>query len=111
MPPGRQAGRAQIEGGLLHRAQPGKRRGLDTSHETGQRVRLDVEVATRSGLVQRTRSPERAAAGLVEAAERTGGRERLDRVDRRAGAAHEVFDVVERVLQPFVVDPVEQRVA
>ena len=42
--------------------------------------------------------------------ERARGRERLDLVDGRAGAAHEVFEAGERPARAFVVDVVEQRV-
>ena len=62
-------------------------------------------------VAQRTGGPQRGAARLAEALlERARGRQRLDLVDRRAGAAHEVFEVGERLIGAFVVDAVEQRV-
>ena len=65
----------------------------------------------RTSGAERARSPQRGPARLPEALlEGAGCRERLDLVDGRAGAAHEVFEIGERPFGSFVVDAVEQRV-
>ena len=51
------------------------------------------------------------APAAVEARERAGGGERLERVGGRAGATGEVVEIGEGLLGALVVDAVEQRVA
>ena len=65
----------------------------------------------RACVAQRTRSPHRGPARLTERLlERPGRGQRLECVDRGAGAPHEIFHIAKRRPYPLVVDVVAERV-
>ena len=79
----------------------------------GASIAGDHARAACSGRASRSAPAAHSACAPVdaEARERARGRERLERVDGRAGAPGEVLEVGERLLGALVVDAVEQRVA
>ena len=102
VPAGGQAGRPQVGRRLLDLGHARQRRRDDPGDEPGQLVG--------PGVAQGAGGPQRAAARLAQGPERARGRQRLDGVGGRAGAAGEVGERRERLAVAFCVDAIEQRV-